>query len=493
MAKKIRFSLEMQNHVLVGNIEELQENFSLERILVYLENGKLIRWLKDRYLNELAEKVMALDLKDKDLSRKICEIFEVDYDVSSEIDMELAAERNRKIALLKEYGYSFNEYWDVIDQIAFEQDDIYDLLDRHENVIYLCGKRFHIPLSVKHMEYHGINSPVVVVDSKREVDWEELDIQFTNIVFDEKYQAVLKGKETKKESSYKIIKKRIEEKDIYEGCICFTDEKGTRYSIISVLVNVNTGEEIHHEVVEFAEDNENVYFLCGSGWEYINQSGIYNKQTKEKKIFSIENNMEERFLSFRTFKVRPENKRIGITEQKIYSYKDEGIYQSNHDGTDLMRIYGIQPKKYGRYNNLWKTDCIFIHKNLVYYAKANGDEVHYVPFGYWGSLTVCVFDINTGEEKILHQRIHKIAIYHQFMYLLEEKETELLIYQLRIETSKCQPALYMKNESHLLDFYVRNDYLMYETSAANERIVEIDADYGILSKEKYETVGFIVC
>ena len=36
MAKKVRFSLEMQNGIAVRRLEELKENFSLERILFYL-------------------------------------------------------------------------------------------------------------------------------------------------------------------------------------------------------------------------------------------------------------------------------------------------------------------------------------------------------------------------------------------------------------------------------------------------------------------------
>ena len=58
MAKKIKFSLEMDNEVRVRTLDELRANFSLEKVLEYYINGKLvivlphpsplnIKWFKD--------------------------------------------------------------------------------------------------------------------------------------------------------------------------------------------------------------------------------------------------------------------------------------------------------------------------------------------------------------------------------------------------------------------------------------------------------------
>lgn len=49
MAKKIRFPLEMENDIEVRNLEELKENFSLARVIGYINDGKLVAWLQDRY------------------------------------------------------------------------------------------------------------------------------------------------------------------------------------------------------------------------------------------------------------------------------------------------------------------------------------------------------------------------------------------------------------------------------------------------------------
>ena len=165
MAKKIRFPLVMKDGVEVRDIGELKENFSLEQILVYLEDGKLVKWLCDRSEEELAERVQTLNQEDADFYKKICDIFEAEYTGTQE-DMERAMERKRKETLLKEFTDE-GKYLEVVEQIAFSQDDLYDLLHEGITEIYLCGERFSIPLGKSGVQYIGINSPVAVISSKK--------------------------------------------------------------------------------------------------------------------------------------------------------------------------------------------------------------------------------------------------------------------------------------------------------------------------------------
>lgn len=190
MAKKIRFPLEMKDGVEVRSIDELKENFSLEQVLFYLSNGKLITWLCDRYLNEIADAVSELDQEDAEIGKKICDIFEVEYVEENKVDMEALKERQRKIELLKSFTDE-EKYFDVVDKVAFDQDDLYDLLDEEENMIYLCGKSFSIPLSENGKSYVGINNPTVVISSKVIVDFNEKEIYFENVRFDKNYQKML--------------------------------------------------------------------------------------------------------------------------------------------------------------------------------------------------------------------------------------------------------------------------------------------------------------
>lgn len=131
---------------------------------------KIVTWLRDRYENNIADAIAELDKTDPELPKKVSDIFDVPYDEKSEEDLKQAAERAEKIRRLKEFTDE-KQYADEIDKVAFDQDELYDLLDEEVNEIYLCGERFAIPLSVQDVSYKGINNPVVVIDSKTEVDW----------------------------------------------------------------------------------------------------------------------------------------------------------------------------------------------------------------------------------------------------------------------------------------------------------------------------------
>ena len=104
MAKKIRFPLEMENGIKVRSMEELRENFSISRVLGYLQDGKLTIWLRDRYANDISELIEQLDLTDEELPQKVCEIFDVLYDESTEKELEKVAERKERILRLKQYS-----------------------------------------------------------------------------------------------------------------------------------------------------------------------------------------------------------------------------------------------------------------------------------------------------------------------------------------------------------------------------------------------------
>lgn len=192
MAKKARFPLEMENGVEVRSLEELRNNFSLSRILGYINDGRLVTWLQDRYEKTIADAIIGVDLSADDAAKKICEIFDVAYDENAEDEIEKAEERERKLEILKKYPDCW-EYAKLIDNVAFDQDDLYDLLDENVEEIYLCGNRFSIPVSKTNTKYVGIvDDVVVVINSKQVVDFESKSIAFENCVFDEKYAQLLK-------------------------------------------------------------------------------------------------------------------------------------------------------------------------------------------------------------------------------------------------------------------------------------------------------------
>lgn len=254
MAKKVRFPLEMENGIEVRSMEELRDNFSISKVICYLKEGKLVTWLRDRYANDIADLIEELELQDERLAEKVSEIFDVPYDEASEKELEKAAERAERIKKLKEYTDD-RRYEKVIDTVAFEQDELYDLLDEDVNTVYLCGERFSIPLSKPGVVYIGINQPVVVIDSKVEVDWDEKEITVENVVFDKKYQAVLDiSNETKEELCEKVLGKVKK------------DEKNT------VSVGTYTNKSYINFMIPVAERNqvENLFQVAKSVIEELN-------------------------------------------------------------------------------------------------------------------------------------------------------------------------------------------------------------------------------
>ncbi len=183
MAKKIRFPLNM-NGTDVRTIEELREHFDLESVLGYFTNGKLVTWLKDRYYDNEAMAVEALTSDDENLSRKLYDILKVPYTEDAiEIDIGTVKRRTEKLVLLRKFTDDENII-DNVDSVAFNQDDLLDILDEGIKTIYLYEGRFEIPLSVKGITYIGLKNPVVLLKDYDKMDFSSLNLKFTDVYFD---------------------------------------------------------------------------------------------------------------------------------------------------------------------------------------------------------------------------------------------------------------------------------------------------------------------
>lgn len=193
MAKRIKFALEMKDSVQVRNLDDLRKHFDLDKTIGYFVDGKLLKWLEDRYYDEEAEAISALSKDDSDFNSKICKILGVEYEDEDlpEIDPEEIERRNERIAKLKQYTAD-TKILDKVDLVAFDQEELADLLDEEEPVIYLCQNKFTIPLREKNKKYVGIGKVEVVIRSKTRVDFQELNIQFENVHFNAEYEKLIK-------------------------------------------------------------------------------------------------------------------------------------------------------------------------------------------------------------------------------------------------------------------------------------------------------------
>lgn len=216
--KKIKLPLEMANGVLVRTIDELKENWDLEKIINYYLNEKLLTWLNDRYYTELAEKVSALNsiTDNTELQKQLCGIFEIEAE-DNFVDVEGIAERNRRLEILRQYTAD-----DVIlknvDKVAFNQEELADLLDEGEAVIYLCDNKFSISLSVTGKKYIGLGDVEIQVNSKDFVDFAKIGIELVNVHFNKEYEELVNSNVVlyKKGEELEAAEKYVEALEMYK-------------------------------------------------------------------------------------------------------------------------------------------------------------------------------------------------------------------------------------------------------------------------------------
>ena len=185
MAKKIRFPLKMKNGAEVRTLDELKENFDLESVLGYFTDGKLATWLADRYYDEKAEAVSALSKDMPDLTAKLCEILEVEYQGDDDVaDLEYIQRRNEKLRILSAYTDN-NDILNNIDIVAMSQDELFDILDEQPEKVYLYGEKFSIPFGAKNVCYVGVNNPLIILETDKSIDkYEEANIKFQKVRFE---------------------------------------------------------------------------------------------------------------------------------------------------------------------------------------------------------------------------------------------------------------------------------------------------------------------
>ena len=207
MARKIRFPLKMKNGSEVRTLDELKANFDLESVLGYFANGKLHTWLADHYHDEQAEAVSALSPDMPDLNARLCEILGVEYQAENdETDIELIQRRNEKLRILKAETDD-RTLIDNVDIVALNQEDIYDILKRSSDTLYLYGERFVIPADNKNVRYVGMNNPLVIFeDGKNIQDYVICNITFDNVRF-----------ETYQSKKYNILSKVTTDKQILDN------------------------------------------------------------------------------------------------------------------------------------------------------------------------------------------------------------------------------------------------------------------------------------
>lgn len=196
--EKIR--LAMKDDVEVTSKKSLRENWDLERIVSYYRDGSLHRFLTERWCKGEAAKVEQLEniTDTRELQRKLCEIFDMPFVEEEAVDVEEQERREKRLEALRAIT-SDNEVLANVDKVAFDQEELADLLDKDESVIYLVNNEFSVPLEAENKKYIGVGKAVAEIYSDVPVDFNALGIEFKNVTFDEKYAGIAKAAEPKLE------------------------------------------------------------------------------------------------------------------------------------------------------------------------------------------------------------------------------------------------------------------------------------------------------
>lgn len=191
--KKVKLPLEMASGKQVRSLQELKDNWDLEKVLAYYLNGRLLSWLKDRYCYDEAEKIEALEMKDEeDIGKALCDIFKIEFVVTeiSKIDISVLENRNKRLEILRSYTAD-DIVLKNVDKVAFNQEELDILFNGNEICIYLFNNIYKIPLTLTNKNYIGIGDVEVFIDSQEMVDFKKLNITFENIRFDENYRKIM--------------------------------------------------------------------------------------------------------------------------------------------------------------------------------------------------------------------------------------------------------------------------------------------------------------
>ena len=413
MTKKIKFPLFMKESIPVRTIEELRDNFDSEKILEYYYNKKLFTWLKDRsYLKELKQ-LKEVDCQEK-LLENICNIFSVKYN-NKEISVDVLLKNSKKLVKLQQFTDDIN-ILSCIDKVAFCQEELIEILQRDENVIYLCDNKFYFNCNIYKKTFFGIGKVKVIIENDNYEDLLKKALLFNNILL----------LDTKEEP---IVTVRLEDA-----------EK------LYFMYNIEEAIPLLMQLSEL--NNARAQFILG----IIYSDGLCNIQVDQNKAMHF-------------FELGEGNGDILCKFHKC-------LLSKNHE--EILYNELLEPlKKEAESNNvlaLYDLGLYFLqnHKNnslelLARYSKLAADK------GYWRAWRTCGLnyefgrgvEINYYEAKKYYQKVAEIGDLTGKLYL-----GELLVYKLNELEEGCKWLKDVYNsetvKARINDLFFRIDNIEYQ-------------------------------
>lgn len=150
MAKEIKFNLIVDGNN-IHNIATLQENFNLDDIFIYFQNGLLERWLKVRGFQEKLDKLRIIDKSENrvEIIKKIISTFDIEY--SEENIYNFIFTRDREIELNKLSENSLKRDLIISDYHKRYESLKEDIFNNSENISFLKTAFNQIDLNFKNL------------------------------------------------------------------------------------------------------------------------------------------------------------------------------------------------------------------------------------------------------------------------------------------------------------------------------------------------------
>ena len=219
MARKIKFALEMADGTLISNLEDLQKhiknNDDVKKLVEYFLDGRLEKWLLDRYYDEESKALKSLNKNDPDFTCKLCKAIGVDYTPSESVNVALI---EHEIKIRKALEKVTSDDRELIKEIianagciASTQSELDFLIKNGKQTIYLWGNSFKLPL-VHNISYIGIlGNPLVDIDFVDLDSLKSYGIKFENLNLPE---AIRKAEEEVIRRITEEARRRVEEERI---------------------------------------------------------------------------------------------------------------------------------------------------------------------------------------------------------------------------------------------------------------------------------------
>ncbi|WP_160360590.1 DUF5050 domain-containing protein [Clostridium chromiireducens] len=449
MAKKIKFPLEMENGVMVRTLEQLKDDFSLEKVLNYYASGKLITWLNDRYYEDEAMQVEKLNSSSADFKQKLCEIFDVEYIADDEIDMEILEQRNIKISKLKQFTEDESIIKNV-DSVAFNQEELADLLDEDITPIYLCSEEFTIPISKENVTYIGVNNPIININSQEDIDLRKKNITISNIKIKNKGKGKILGVSIKEEENNNNV---VNDHNYLD----------------STLVRLNYGDNKNSD--ENSKDDE------------INEKIVRNNSFDNILIGLSGDNQLARDL-IQSDVDGKNKKKIAESVSTFARYEGTVFYYTNYDRK--IYKYDIETSKTQLLNiDIGNTT---FHSPHLYATKS------FIIWEIGGNIYRADYDGDFKEE-ISGDSSGKIRIKDHLLYSISQSRLETSIYKVDLNTKRRSTILCVRDDISAFDIYNNKIYFAEGGQCDIYCIYECDLDGGSIRtlKDHISIVKEIKC